>query len=171
MMASTDSAGALPQMISTSAHPALSSSSRRRLHSQQRRTGRPNGHGPVNLVQNGERQHRRHICRCIRGVRGRAGHAVHRRIYLPVWRICKVLKKLSYFNKKETNFVWFTSTAIFELCGETFHLYLWEEVEHPCYILLHQSRIQQRGCHPAKGSRAPTLHNLKLCQLDKKTFF
>ena len=67
--------------------------------------------------------------------------------------------------------MWFTSTAIFELCGETFHLYLWEEVEHPCYILLHQSRIQQRGCHPAKGSRAPTLHNLKLCQLDKKTFF
>ena len=91
MMASTDSAGALPQMISTSAHPALSSSSRRRLHSQQRRTGRPNGHGPVNLVQNGERQHRRHIRRSIGCIGGGAGHAVcgDRHIELLLCRIVK----------------------------------------------------------------------------------
>ena len=48
----------------------------RLLHCPQGRTGGSDGHIPVNLIQNGQRQHRRHICRGIGGVGGGAGHAV-----------------------------------------------------------------------------------------------
>ena len=71
----------------------------RRLHSQQRRTCGSDGHIPVDLIQKGQCQHRRHICRGIDCVRGGAGHAVLRDRDIQLF-LCHIVKERAFSQQR-----------------------------------------------------------------------